>query len=256
MRERPASALSAVSIPNMEAAVDSRTARLWAFVAIAAVSCASLVGEGRAADGDGRPVWATGWTSDSRATAQPDLPSRVVYRRGTAGGLGLVGGPSYRLIPASVAGSGLYADSVATRAEQRASVSLSRSLPAEEAGEAMPTWNLGLRALLELSALGAMGWWGHQQTDGAGRYALMVGVPALGAAAWGTFAVKGDPSRSGAAPVPVGGVTRLALELGVFAFATWALTDIDRESIALGLASATVIHYAFSYRRVSWLLSR
>ena len=127
---------------------------------------------------------------------------------------------------------------------------------AQEPAPVMNKWNLGLRFALELSALGAMGWWGQQQTDGAGRYALMVGVPVAGAAAWGTFAVKGDSSRSGKAPIAVSGPVRLGLELAIFGFATWALNDMDEGRLGAGLASVTVVHYAMSYRRVAWLLGR
>ena len=33
----------------------------------------------------------------------------------------------------------------------------------------MAGWNKALRFALEVSALGAMGWWGYEQTDGNGR---------------------------------------------------------------------------------------
>lgn len=42
---------------------------------------------------------------------------------------------------------------------------------------------LTLRFLLELGALGALGWWGHSAARGAASVALAVALP-LGAAAW------------------------------------------------------------------------
>jgi hypothetical protein len=51
----------------------------------------------------------------------------------------------------------------------------------------------------------------------------MILIPLLAATAWGVFNVKGDPSRSGKAPVPVPGIVRLLLELAFFGSATLAL---------------------------------
>ena len=71
---------------------------------------------------------------------------------------------------------------------------------------------------------------------------------------WGTFAVPGDPSRSGKAPVPVPGILRLVLELALFGFAAWALYDSGSPMLALVLAVLTLIHYALSYDRIAWLV--
>lgn len=73
--------------------------------------------------------------------------------------------------------------------------------------------NLLVRFLLELAALGAFGYWGWQQAEGALAYLLAIGLPVLTAVLWVTFAVPEDPSRSGHAPVPVPGLLRLLLEL-------------------------------------------
>jgi len=61
--------------------------------------------------------------------------------------------------------------------------------------------SLALRFLLELAALIALGLWGAHQAG----IALALALPATAAALWGIFAVPGDPSRSGKAPVPVSG---------------------------------------------------
>ena len=86
--------------------------------------------------------------------------------------------------------------------------------------------NLAFRFILELAALIIFGLWGWNLGTGILRYVLTLGIPILAAAAWGTFAVLDDPSRSGKAPVPVPGIIRLLLELAFFALATWALFDL------------------------------
>ncbi len=114
--------------------------------------------------------------------------------------------------------------------------------------------NLAVRFALELSALAAFGVWGWQQGDGWTAIALAVGLPALAAVIWGTFAVVGDPSRSGSAPIAVPGFVRLVLELAVFALATWALYDVGAHWLSLAMGAVVLAHYATSYDRVVWLL--
>jgi hypothetical protein len=114
--------------------------------------------------------------------------------------------------------------------------------------------NLAVRFLLEIAALVAIGYWGWSQHDGLLRFVLAIGGPLIAAILWGTFAVPGDPSRSGKAPVPVPGLARLVLELAIFAFAAWALYDAGQPVLALILSVIVVIHYALSYDRVAWLL--
>ena len=114
--------------------------------------------------------------------------------------------------------------------------------------------NLAVRFILEIAALGAIGYWGWTQHDGFVRYLLAVGGPILAAIVWATFAVPDDPSRSGKAPVPVPGIIRLVLELALFAFAAWALYDAGNSLLALILAAVVLVHYALSYDRIAWLL--
>jgi hypothetical protein len=114
--------------------------------------------------------------------------------------------------------------------------------------------NLGVRLILELAALAAMAYWGWQQSDGILRFVLAIGVPILAAALWGTFAVPGDRSRSGRAPVPVPGTVRLALELAFFGFAVWALYDAGLVISSIGTGIIVIIHYTVSYERIGWLL--
>lgn len=115
--------------------------------------------------------------------------------------------------------------------------------------------NLAVRFLLELTALVALGFWGWSLADGWWGVLPGLGIPLLAAAAWGTFAVPNDPSRSGRAPIPTPGWARLALELGFFAFAVWALFDLESEVLGWILGGAVIAHYAISYDRIVWLLA-
>ena len=119
---------------------------------------------------------------------------------------------------------------------------------------AMNPWNLGFRFVLELGALGAMAYWGYEQRDDAWRWPLAVGIPLVTAALWATFTAPDDPSRGGEGLVHVPGVVRLALELAMFGFASWALADLEHTVVAIGYGTAVTAHYAISHARVAWLL--
>jgi hypothetical protein len=116
--------------------------------------------------------------------------------------------------------------------------------------------NLAVRFLLELCALFALGLWGWRQRDDGWQIVIALSVPLIAAALWGTFAVPGDPTRSGSAPMPVPGALRLALELCFFASAALALYTLRLAGFAALLGAATVLHYLLSYDRIQWLLSR
>ena len=53
--------------------------------------------------------------------------------------------------------------------------------------------NLALRFLLEIAALVAIVYWGFSQHTGIWRFIIGIGVPVIGAAIFGTFAVPDDP---------------------------------------------------------------
>ena len=116
--------------------------------------------------------------------------------------------------------------------------------------------NLTIRFLLELATLLAMGVWGWRQGEGWVRFVLAVGIPIIVAVVWGVFAVPNDPSRSGAAPVAVPGILRLAIELAVFVFAIWALYDLGYTGLSWILGIIVAIHYITSYDRIRWLIAQ
>lgn len=114
--------------------------------------------------------------------------------------------------------------------------------------------NLAIRFLLELSALVAMGFWGWQHSDGPARYVFALLLPLAAVAVWGIFAVPGDRSRSGKAPVAVSGAVRLGVEAAFFGFAVFALYKLGSKPLSAILAATVAIHYAASYDRIAWLL--
>ena len=116
-------------------------------------------------------------------------------------------------------------------------------------------FNLTVRFLLEIIALVAIGAWAKSQFPGPMGSVLMILTPLLAAIAWGTFNVLGDPSRSGKAPVQVPGFVRLLIELAILGSAIWALFTFN-PTYGWIYGVITLLHYAFSYSRIVWLLKR
>ena len=116
--------------------------------------------------------------------------------------------------------------------------------------------NLALRFILEIGALVLLAAWGWREGEGWLRFALSLGIPVLGASAWGIFAVPNDPSRSGRAPVPIPGFARLLLELGFFSGAVWAASSLGWVMVSWTFGIVVGIHYLVSYDRVLWLLKQ
>jgi hypothetical protein len=116
--------------------------------------------------------------------------------------------------------------------------------------------NLTVRFLLEMAALVSFGMLAYKNIAGSLRIPSTIVFPLLAAVFWGLFNVPGDPSRSGAAPVPVSGMLRLAIEALIFALATWGF--IQSQGIKFGLVYlfVIIIHYALSYDRIIWLLQK
>ena len=59
---------------------------------------------------------------------------------------------------------------------------------------------------------------------------------------------------SGSAPVPVPGLLRLALEMGFFGVAAWALYDMGFGTLTAIFGTAVVLHYLLLYDRLTWLV--
>ena len=93
--------------------------------------------------------------------------------------------------------------------------------------------NLVFRFVLEIAALVALGIGTFNLASGVLAWFLALLVPFLGAVVWGVFAVPGDESRSGQAPVPVPGAVRLIIELAFFGLAVlllWPVWPLLRNS--------------------------
>ena len=115
--------------------------------------------------------------------------------------------------------------------------------------------NLTVRFLLEIIALVALGAWAKAKFPGALGFVLMIVIPLLAATAWGTFNVKGDPSRSGKAPVPVPGIVRLLVEFAILGSAALALFSLS-PTYGWIFGIVTLLHYILSYDQIAWLLKR
>ena len=116
--------------------------------------------------------------------------------------------------------------------------------------------NLALRFVLEIIMFVAMALWGWRQGDGFLRFVFALGVPLIAAILWGTFAVPGDPSRSGKSPVRTPGIIRLLLELALFGFGTWAIYDMGYVTVSMVYGALVLIHYGLSYDRILWLVKQ
>ena len=116
-------------------------------------------------------------------------------------------------------------------------------------------WVLSLRFGLEVGSLIAMGAWARRAAGpGALGWAAAVASPALAAVLWGTFAVPGDPSRSGKAPVRVSGGLRLLIEMGVFFAGAASLASLQWWPWFDAFIAAFVVHHAGARQRLQWLL--
>jgi len=114
-----------------------------------------------------------------------------------------------------------------------------------------------LRFLLEAAVLVAVGVAAWTRLDGAARWVGAIGGPLALLVVWGTFAVPGDLSRGGGAPVPVSGRTRLVVEFAFFAVGAAALAVGTGSLWAAAVFVVTVVlHYILSLDRVGWLLTR
>lgn len=111
--------------------------------------------------------------------------------------------------------------------------------------------NSGVRFLLEVAGLLAIGYWGYQRTDGSLRWLLMLLPPLIVATLWAVFRVPGD---GGDPVVAVPGALRLIFEFVVFALAVVALYSSGLRNYAVILLVVVVAHYVVDWERVRWLL--
>lgn len=116
--------------------------------------------------------------------------------------------------------------------------------------------NLALRFLLELAALAGFAVFAWNWASGVWRYLAAATLVVVIGVLWTTFAVPGDPSRSGHAPVPVSGTVRLVLELLVLFGGAVALFLAGHTWTALLLGALIALHYGISIERLAWLLNQ
>ncbi|GIG57990.1 hypothetical protein Lfu02_23620 [Longispora fulva] len=118
----------------------------------------------------------------------------------------------------------------------------------------VPPWNLALRLCLELAALAGFAWAGWHLASGVLAVLLAVLGVLAGATLWGVFAVPGDPSRNGKAPVPVPGVVRLLIELLVLFGGPVAFVACGAPAVGWALVALNLLHHAFATPRLRWLV--
>jgi hypothetical protein len=116
----------------------------------------------------------------------------------------------------------------------------------------MPGWNLALRFVLEIAAWAGFAWGGWQ----LGAWPLGIGLLVITVIAWGTFAVPGDPSRGGKAPVPVPGAVRLVIEVAILFGGCVMFWVGGAPVLAAILLALNVVHLAFAADRVRWLVGQ
>ena len=103
---------------------------------------------------------------------------------------------------------------------------------------ALKVANLGLRFLLELCLLAALGYWGFRVGDTIlAAVALGLGAPTLAAIVWGTFVAP-------KARVRLSAPRQLACEVAVFALGAAALASTGQVRLALTFAIAAIISRA------------
>lgn len=113
--------------------------------------------------------------------------------------------------------------------------------------------NLALRFLLEIAAIASIGIWGWTTAGNDIKFIQSIGIPILMIVIWITFAVPGDPSRSGRAPISIKGYVRLILELLFFGFSIWCIFDTGWNILSIIMGSLVIFHYLISYDRIIWL---
>lgn len=93
--------------------------------------------------------------------------------------------------------------------------------------------------------------WGSTEEIWRFVFAILVITGLVGI--WGVFTVPDDPSRSGAATVPVPSVFQLFLELLILGGAGLAFFQAELPLVGSLQVALVAFHYAFSIDRIRWL---
>lgn len=123
-------------------------------------------------------------------------------------------------------------------------------------GSELTAAQAALRVLLELGALIGWGVVGWRVTDAGVRWLLVAALPIAAAILWGLFRAPDDHSAGGESPVPVPGLVRLLIELGILLGAAVLVAVVWRPWIGVVLGAAVVFHYVATLGRVRWLLDQ
>ena len=110
----------------------------------------------------------------------------------------------------------------------------------------LKTINLGLRFILELSALVSLGYWGFKVGNGwLIKVLLGLGVPLVAALVWGAFIAP-------KAPYPPARSIRLVLEFLVFGSAALALVLADHKPLGLFFAAVVLMNELLLFLWGQW----
>ena len=120
----------------------------------------------------------------------------------------------------------------------------------------MSEWNLALRFGLEVLALAGLAALGWSIGSGSTRWVLVLVLPIGAALCWWAFNVVDDPSRSGAAPVPVQGPVRLVIEVMLLGAGGAGFLVSGPPLLGALVLLTAIAHYVFSWPRVVWLLEQ
>jgi hypothetical protein len=102
--------------------------------------------------------------------------------------------------------------------------------------------NDGVRFVLELCALAAIGYWGWRTGNStASRLVLTIGGIVIVAAVWGIFRSESDAVVGVSTPV------RVVIEVAVFAAAMAALAAVGRTRLAIAFAVIAAINEVLNY---------
>jgi hypothetical protein len=101
--------------------------------------------------------------------------------------------------------------------------------------------NLGMRFLLELCLLGALGYWGFMTGSGTmAKWGLGIGAPLLAATLWAIFLAPRSSRR-----LPLAG--QLILEAVLFGLACIALSSTNHPRLGWLLAAGAVLNRVLIY---------